>query len=313
MARGPTATQTTQNSDEDDDGITSPEPPSGVSSRSPAAEARQLGEDLAGIDGVRARFMLITPELAVVWLKRNDANRLPSRATILKYAAEMKALTWTLNSCAVTFSPGGVLLNGQNRLHACVQSGTPFPSLVIFGMPEETFLNEDTARRRSRKDRLDIGGEERTGVLADAIGWLFAWQENALSRVGQPNPSPAQEAALIEKHPGLRRSVDFVSKNGFGTLGKLGMFAMLHYVASRKDEALADLFFEALGRGAALSETDPVYHLRKKMIDDRVSTRKMSRPEKVAYVIKAWNLTKAGKRCRSRLKWGPADGFPRFQ
>lgn len=281
-------------------------------------EATRLGEPLRnrGLDrDAVVLFIMITPALAEAWLARNGRNRVPSKHSVAAYAAQMRSGDWTLNSTAITFSSEGRLLNGQNRLRACVLAEVPFPSIVIVGMPDASFLHEDVPRRRSRKDRLDISGEARTGPLADAIGWLFVSDQRKMEVLNPPVPSPVQEVAILERHPLLRHSVQFVCGHRFQiALGRAGMYAALHYLASKVDPAMADVFFETLASGEHLGGTQPVFQLRKRLLEDRAAKREMlDRVERVALVIKAWNLERHGRPCRA-LRWQRSvEGFPTFE
>lgn len=278
--------------------------------RTPDAEARRHGRPLTV--SATARFITVTPELAQVWLQRNRGNRMLAGRTVATYAHDMERGAWTLSSQAISFSVEGRLLNGQNRLHACIRAGAPFPALVLFGMQEVSFSNEDTQRRRSRKDRLDIQSEQRTQMLSAAMAWVHTWTIGRLDQVNLVQPSPDEERALLEKHPLLRDSVALVSRTVFKAVGSQPMLAGLHYICRHKDPILADAFFDALGTGEMLREGEPLYHLRKQMLTNRsAAARKFGRLELSARVLKAWNLTRQGRRDLQVFSWrNGAEPFP---
>lgn len=278
--------------------------------RTPADEARRHGRPLE-VPAV-ARFMTVTPELAQVWLQRNRGNRTLSSRTVAAYAHDMERGAWTLSSQAISFSAEGRLLNGQNRLHACIRAGVAFPVLVLFNMEDRSFSNEDTQRRRSRKDRLDIQSEQRTQTLSAAMAWVHTWELGRLDQVNLAQPTPDEERELLEKHPGLRDSVSLVHRSCFKAVGHQPMLAGLHYICRQKDPILADAFFDSLGTGEMLREGEPLFHLRKRMLQNRsATTRKLARLELSALVLKAWNLTRQGRRDLQVFSWrSGGEPFP---
>ena len=66
-----------------------------------------------------ARTVLLTTEIALGWLKRNDANRPFSRDSARLLAAEMDHGYWRENGESIIFDTAGVLIDGQHRLQPC--------------------------------------------------------------------------------------------------------------------------------------------------------------------------------------------------
>lgn len=80
---------------------------------------------------------IITPEIASKYLEKNTNNyRNVNPQRVKAYALEMKNGNWKNNGEAIVFGTDGILKNGQHRLMACVQSNTPFETLVIRGCDE---------------------------------------------------------------------------------------------------------------------------------------------------------------------------------
>src|SRR5258706_8303068 len=81
----------------------------------------------------------ITPEMARQWLEKNAMNRRLRQSSVDTYASIMKRKQWELNGETIIISDTGDILNGQHRLWACFESGTPFETYVIIGMTKEVF------------------------------------------------------------------------------------------------------------------------------------------------------------------------------
>ena len=86
----------------------------------------------------------------------------------------------------------------------------------------------------------------------------------------------------------------------------------MHYVFSGFDRDEADIFFADLAIGSMLSDKDPVFLLREKLMfyKSRVGAR-LTRREAAALVIKAWNYRRTGSAVK-KLIWARKSGeaFP---
>jgi hypothetical protein len=105
----------------------------------------------------------ITPAWAKQILEtRNNHNREKKPQAIREYAADMKAGRFPRTYEGIAFDSNGVLMDGQNRLHAIVEVGKENPDfsiemLVFLNEPPENaeFINK--GRRRSLADSMNLG------------------------------------------------------------------------------------------------------------------------------------------------------------
>lgn len=97
----------------------------------------------------------ITPDVAKEMLERNIANRDRKREPIVK---AIKDGEWLLNGATIVFSDKGVLLDGQNRLYACISSGIPIDTIVVRGIKIDAQETMDTNVKRSVRDYLKMRG-----------------------------------------------------------------------------------------------------------------------------------------------------------
>ena len=67
--------------------------------------------------------VMVTPELAAEWLTHNTHNRGLKPIAIKRFAEDMTTGDWQWNGESIRFAADGTLLDGQNRLHAIVDSG----------------------------------------------------------------------------------------------------------------------------------------------------------------------------------------------
>lgn len=102
--------------------------------------------------------IIITPEIAQDMLKYNTCNRQLSRNTVAKYARMMKQGEWYLSHQAIAFAEDDngnqILIDGQHRLAAVVQSQTPINTIIIYHALQTPYI--DTVRNRTFIDNLNI-------------------------------------------------------------------------------------------------------------------------------------------------------------
>jgi len=119
--------------------------------------------------------MVIHPNSAKVWLERKGTNRKLSDRIVAKYAQDMTNGCWEINGESIKFSGdvGDGLVDGQHRLAACVLSGKPFTSLVVWGITD--FKEIDIGKSRSIADAIQIFSNGASfGNCAFAIDGAFA-------------------------------------------------------------------------------------------------------------------------------------------
>lgn len=116
----------------------------------------------------KPQIKTITPEIAREMLKCNTRN-LPVRQTHVDYlASEMSAGRWQLTHQGIAFD-GDVLVDGQHRLLAVVQSGATVEMWVFGDVPLEVQAMVDKGRIRSVADELShFDGVEHAKAKAAA-------------------------------------------------------------------------------------------------------------------------------------------------
>ena len=253
----------------------------------------------------------VTPTTAAEWLTLNTKNRPLSRRHVMRYARLMSAGAWQFNAEPIIFAAGGWLMNGQTRLNGCIVAGANFLTLVIRGVPDEAFVSLDNGKPRTAAEVLSLEGRKSTSRLANAARLMLGYEAKRLG-----NDSTRYENAevrdLVDRHPGLEawtarcRRTEAMCSSGVSTF--------CFYVFSGIDADAAEEFFEDFVTGANLPTTDPVHHLRKRLIENRGSKAKLRAEDIVALFFKAWNHRRTGRPIGQSLRWrstGPhAESFP---
>lgn len=252
--------------------------------------------------------VLITPALATAWLRRNEANRRLRQRAVTQYVQDIQRGAWKPTGETIKFSTTGRLLDGQHRLAAIVESGVAVRMCVATGLENSAFDVIDTGRSRTGADVLVIEGVglRESSTVAAAMPLILNYQRGLIpySRARYPN----QE--LIEawnSQPSIERSSRFVAKLPRRVMPIGHSKALfLHWAFCQRDVAAADEFIERLFTGEHLGKTEPLYHLRQRLLWLRMEGQTIADTAMLHACIKAWNASRIG---RSYATWRPV--FPR--
>jgi len=273
-------------------------------------------------DQMTARIVLITPELALGWLKRNGKNRTFSRETAKTLAAEMSNGYWKVNGESIIFDTDGVLIDGQHRLQGVVNSGHEYRAPVITGIQAAVRPTVDTGKKRSGAANLQMAGEKNSTILASA---LLMWKGYAVRDVRvMTHPAaggPGRRASIprimqyVNEVPGIREAVTeamSLRPSGAGrALVPASEVAMiwLAIVESGASRDRANQFLGCVLSGFNLPENSPIVGLRRRLIDSIRPGLRMDKRERLALVLKTWQLWST-EQTRKVIRWETDEPFP---
>lgn len=210
---------------------------------------------------IQTQVMRITPEMARDWLDKNVSNRRLSQSAVENYAKAMKANEWSLNGEALIFDSSGILVNGQHRLTACVQSGCSFDSVVVFNVSKDSFSTVDTGKTRTASDCLGIIGEKNSTYLAAAA--RFCVLTLAAKRT---KPSNLNIIEYVAENPGLNKWADTHASLNNRILPSF-VAGLAYLIEKYHGIDLAEMFFEKAAIGVGLRNDDPEFALRERFLN----------------------------------------------
>lgn len=235
----------------------------------------------------------ITPAIATEMLTKNTRNRPANVHHVKRLARQMELGKWKINGDTICFN-GDRLIDGQHRLLACVQSGVTIQTLVVDGIDSDAFDTKDIGKRRTPADTLATNGEINCKSLAAAVCVIDRYMTSRMDkRVRYENN---EVEALLEEYPEVRDSINICRKTA-GLLPQSVLVAC-HYLFARKDKEMADDFVGKLLRGMNLTDGDPVYLLRERLLKNSISSLKLPPTSIAAIIIKAWNAKRSGTTLR---------------
>lgn len=263
-----------------------------------------------------SRVFTITPDMATEILERyNEGNRAQKPVKIAEYADHMSADTWMLTGDTIKFSDEKILRDGQNRLRACVRSGSPFRTHVVFGVDDGAFAFMDRGRNRSASDILKIAGYSYTTTLAQALKWSYMLETESVNAGRGTYEQDFILRLVQERYPAMP---DFIPA-GLAvqkTLGiGAGIISGLYYQIRLRDEAKADDFIQAMAAGLQDGKYRPIGLAIQRLAQLRAAgTGGVRDRVKMAILIAAWNAFRKGQKgSRSRIDYAPGMTFPSIE
>ncbi len=247
---------------------------------------------------IQSELQLITPAVASNWLSTvNTKNRHLSQDRVTRLASDMKSGKWVgQNGETIKFDTTGRMADGQHRCAACVESGAAFESLVVHGVPAEAYSTIDIGKSKTTSDFLHPFGVKNSYTVAATAKLLTMWRNGDLGELknGAKYPTTPEILKTVADHPGIAESASFVAGHSHSLRGLIppSYATFIHYVASQTHHnALVCAFLERLGTGLNMTPTDPAYQLRRVLLANRSSKRKLGTQIVLAMLIYCWNYT----------------------
>ena len=241
----------------------------------------------------KATWVLITPDDATNILKYNDKNRRQKPNLIDHYAQQLSVGNWVMNGHSIKISESGMLLDGQNRLMAIIKAQKPMPTLLIEGLPISTFSSIDEGSKRTIADTLYVKGVGYSVVKGAVLRIISARNQSKMHTGGAAKLSNSDSLVLWNMHKEeIIYSVSICSQLKKVTLLPVSIY--LHMQARKIDKSQADLFFKSLCTGEFLGKRNPIFIVRRKLIENKLL--KVNSPI-IAYnlIAHAWNLYRDNK------------------
>ncbi|RYD47283.1 MAG: hypothetical protein EOP83_28270 [Verrucomicrobiaceae bacterium] len=282
---------------------------------SQAATLKKI-EALIANPPVTSHVFTIHPETAKHLLETyNRGNRSKKPVKIRQYVQALKDGEWELTGETIKFSDEARLLDGQNRLYACVEANVPFATHVVFGVVDRAFSKMDQGRIRSGGDVLQIGGYSDTNNLSAACRWLY------LIDSGKPKSRESLEPKdtlhlLDTQYP---RLPDFLKVAGriYATHRQpKGLMAALFYLFDKANPIKAAEWASLWENGTENAKSRSITAVNKRIAEIKsFSNGRVHDTARAAMLVIAWNafVTKKGAITKEELFWDIKDDFPEIK
>lgn len=115
------------------------------------------------------KVVIVSPELAAEWLKRNRKNRPINKDHVGKLVRDIKAGRWAPSPQPIVFDVDGDLIDGQHRLTAVVVAGVSIQMVIAENAPRESIRGIDMGAQRNAVGILSMLHDHSPKVRAMAI------------------------------------------------------------------------------------------------------------------------------------------------
>lgn len=257
---------------------------------------------------------VITPAVAAEYLKMNQFNRKPNKGQVAYYAKMMSDGQWELNGEAIKFAINGHLIDGQHRLMACVESNVPFETAVAREVEEKAFDTFDQGWLRKKSQIFSIKNIPNSVSIASAITKFLAMKNSKITslhsaivgRGGNKKTSPREALDCYNESPQYWQELHKTASAMYGRC-KLWPASDISATAAHLNKTCGyELgfvidFFEQLFYEER-TELGIIRVLRQRLINDALSTIKMTSQHKTQLIRKVWDCYKEHKDPQV-LKW----------
>lgn len=240
----------------------------------------------------------VTPAQAKIWLLLNKNNRKTKGVKIVQYARDMREGNWKFTGEAIKFNDLGDLVDGQNRLHALIDSETTQPFLVVTGLVKDAQAVMDSGAPRNAGDALVFHGYKYPNELAASARTHYFWKRAGgfAHCMSSPNtnlsPTNAELVDYVAEHPELvdaARNTKTVARQLRIAHGALGA---AYYEFLRIDPDDTQEFFDRIREFKTGGKGDPINTLIKRA-QDMAMRREIVRASTSLFMVnKTWNAVR---------------------
>jgi len=248
--------------------------------------------------------IVITPEMANEFLEKSEFNgdfrqRKLNTRTIDYYAEAMRAGEWIpfTNDC-ILIDDEDRIINGQHRLSACVKSGKPFASYIVFNADSSLIHVADKGVPRTIPGDFYINGAKNVSTLSTVIKLLYcANKYNGYLTISGIKLMYHQAKKVLEAYPDVESIVNLCKSKKYGISGiTYAMNAFLATIINEECQDKAWEFIEKTKTGEELKKRCPILALRNLSSMWARSSYQMPRMEhRLNVYVRAWNLYAQGK------------------
>lgn len=237
---------------------------------------------------VFSEMVIVTPGLADVILDNNPDNRNIKPIKLAQFASDMLAGRWTFNGEAIKISKEGLLNDGQHRLSAIREAGTPHALLFIFGLERDSRTTLDQGAARTAGDYLAMDGIGNGNMAAGIARLVMAFEDADGRSIGKAKDyTNAQVVARVKADQAILDAAHYASSAHKFTRGMAipSIVGSCFYILSGEHAADAKEYMDQVCYGENIRRGDPAFAVR-------TALGNIERPDKAArmeMIFRGWN------------------------
>jgi hypothetical protein len=237
---------------------------------------------------VFSEMVTVTPGLANVILESNPDNRNIKPIKLAQFAADMLAGRWTFNGEAVKISTEGLLNDGQHRLSAIREAGTPHPLLFIFGLARESRTTLDQGAARTAGDYLAMDGIGNGNMAAGIARMVMAFEDGNGRTISKAKEyTNAQVVARVKADPAILAATHYAGNANKYTRGMAipSIVGSCFYILSGEHAEDARAYMDQVCYGENIRRGDPAFAVRTAL----VNMERVDKAARMEMIFRGWN------------------------
>ncbi|WP_066212917.1 hypothetical protein [Arthrobacter woluwensis] len=248
--------------------------------------------------GVVVEFVLVTAEIAELWLEQNLENRAVSPERVASYALDMTANNWKFTGDPIKFDWDGRLIDGQHRLLAIIRSGCTVRMLIAKGINPTAQTVIDTGKKRTSSHALQMVGYRQAPTIVAAAARIGLTEEagkllNAKSTLLLPTHS--EVIGWVEQNTEIEQWAQLSQKYHRAIAVAPSPLAYAMYTIIRLNGAEGIRFFDDLYAMKTEGEGDPKATLLKRLRQAVATKERISAAQVIFAIYRSWNAVKVGE------------------
>jgi len=244
------------------------------------------------------QVVTMTPDWAHELIeKHNVNNRKVRRDVVQAYVHAIKSGQYKLTHQGVAIGTNGVLLDGQHRLLAIVESGIQVPIVMATECDPSIYDVLDTGCTRKSVDVLGAYGAQDAGGSSSTVRTYIMYHEHH-DKIWQGRLRYPNNTEILEFYQTRSEQVDYASRKGKAVWSAFKQVkshsAVATFILLALDRGYPrshiEFFTEKLATGSNLEDTCPILRFRAGAINGIIEqVRHNQRQATLASLIKTFN------------------------
>ena len=189
------------------------------------------------ITGITARVVVWTPDKATEMLEEhNSHNRNFTKGNVDKVKSAILSGEWLVNGETIIISSCGLLMDGQHRLKAVVETGISIPMLTCYGVDKNAFPSINVGKVRSANDAFSIANIANGSVTTSLIKKWQSYNDEALNKLPKFSNSKMIDIYLKDTElydVAVAKGKEYIERNNWFNVTN---WALLYLVFSKLDD-----------------------------------------------------------------------------
>jgi len=254
--------------------------------------------------------IVFTPFFAPRLLTYNTRNRGRNGGREGSFGAEV------LNGVPFTASPiamgsDGVLLDGQTRLWAIINTQRCYVSTLALGLEPEAQHYYDKNRIRTIAHDLAIDGYTNTKNLTAVITMLWKLKNQLFAKTDKRMTYDEVREYAEDYYDQFKSAFGMIAKLKSSVNSPFNPAPLVVAIIKLREvcDTLADDFMQSVITGENLTRNDPTYRLRATVMNKKKQNQIVTNWYELAVIIKTWNNVLEGRTVLN-LVWKEVEDFP---